>query len=55
MGNKIPPAKNPIRPARSGPSNKNVVTSGRREGSPVGKANSLMNRGKLKGPGVKGR
>lgn len=55
MANKIPNSRQKHGQTRSGPSEKNVVRGGRSKPSPAPGANSLMGRGKMKGPGVSGQ
>jgi hypothetical protein len=55
MANKIPNGRQASGGMRRGPSQKNVVTGGRRKANPTGEATSMMRKGKMKGPGVDGR
>lgn len=55
MANKVPNNRQAHGGMRRGPSNKNVVTGGRGKPNPMGEMDSMMRKGKLKGPGVNGK
>jgi hypothetical protein len=55
VANKIPNSRQNHGGMRRGPSQKNVVSGGRRKANPASEATSMMRRGKMKGPGVDGK